>query len=316
MPRPQILRFAGAFTALCVGVACVTLGARRPTASPPSVEDDLGCLAAGHLRLMTLNLAHGRGLSFHQLLLSNDAFAPNIAAIGELLRRVCPDVVALQEADGPSIWSGNFDHVATLAQLGGLGAFFRGTHARVDLLGADIDYGTALLVRGHIDNPTSLAFKTSDRDTKGLVRATVSTSSQPRTPIDVVSVHLHPSDQATRQRHIDMLVAMVAAHEHPLVVMGDFNCGWNGPDGCAAELAARLQLQAFAPTDALATFPSDAPTQRLDWILLPPALELVDYRVLSTLVSDHRGVVADVRWKTTHMSHVAPPCVDDCRPRL
>ena len=29
---------------------------------------------------------------------------------------LAPDVVALQEADGPSGWSGNFDHVATLAR--------------------------------------------------------------------------------------------------------------------------------------------------------------------------------------------------------
>ena len=65
------------------------------------------------LRVMTLNMAHGRGDSFHQLLQTTDTTMGNLDAIALMLNREQPDVIALQEADGPSFWSGNFNHIPT-----------------------------------------------------------------------------------------------------------------------------------------------------------------------------------------------------------
>ena len=71
------------------------------------------------LVVMTLNAAHGRADGIHQALLEKQSVEENLDKIGRVLKERSPDVVTLQEADGPSIWSGQFDHVAYLAKAGG-----------------------------------------------------------------------------------------------------------------------------------------------------------------------------------------------------
>ncbi len=63
------------------------------------------------LKLLTLNLAHGRKDSFNQLLVPNGTIVENLDDIAELLKKVGADVVALQEADGPSAWSLSLIHI-------------------------------------------------------------------------------------------------------------------------------------------------------------------------------------------------------------
>ena len=69
----------------------------------------------GTLSVMTVNLAHGRGNGFHQLFQDGDRARENLDAVGVLIDRERPQIVALQEADAPSGWSGAFDHVGYLA---------------------------------------------------------------------------------------------------------------------------------------------------------------------------------------------------------
>ena len=59
------------------------------------------------IRLMSLNIAHARSKARHQSLLSEPAIRRNLALIADLIGRESPHVVALQEADGPSSWSGS-----------------------------------------------------------------------------------------------------------------------------------------------------------------------------------------------------------------
>jgi hypothetical protein len=60
--------------------------------------------SGGTLRLLTLNVAHGRKLATHQALLSPATVRKNLEEIASVLRESRADVVALQEADGPSAW--------------------------------------------------------------------------------------------------------------------------------------------------------------------------------------------------------------------
>jgi hypothetical protein len=71
------------------------------------------------LKVMTLNLAHGRKDGLNQLLKSAGAIHSNFEEIAVFLENAGADVVALQEADAPSFWSGSFDHVELLAGLAG-----------------------------------------------------------------------------------------------------------------------------------------------------------------------------------------------------
>ena len=109
------------------------------------------------LRVMTLNVAHGRGTGRHQLLTTKSKHQANLDAVAAVLARERPDVVALQEADGPSVWSGSFSHVDYLAGKARFACSVRGAHMEA----LKLSYGTALLSLLPLKHPLSVAFAPS-----------------------------------------------------------------------------------------------------------------------------------------------------------
>ncbi|QQR75252.1 MAG: hypothetical protein IPJ17_06655 [Holophagales bacterium] len=100
-------------------------------------------LALAGLLLTSLNVAHARRVAFDQPLLGRATFERNLDSIARLPCATKADIVALREADGPSRWSGGFDHVARLAEDAGYPWHARASHAT----SWRFDGGTALLAR-------------------------------------------------------------------------------------------------------------------------------------------------------------------------
>jgi endonuclease/exonuclease/phosphatase family metal-dependent hydrolase len=245
------------------------------------------------LRVMTLNIAHGRSDGRHQALQGRGAIVSHLDRIAAVLRRERPEMVALQEADGPSSWSGRFDHVTYLAEHAPFCRSLRGEHVH----GAGLHYGTALLSTREVHDPLSVTFAPSPPTfPKGFVVGAVRWPTGRET--DIVSFHLDFSRDSVRRRQVADMVATLSARSRPMIVMGDANCGWADTDSPLRALVAGLDLHAFDPEDeAAVTFPTLR--RRLDWILLSRELEFIDYRVVPDVVSDHFGVVAEVRWRST-----------------
>lgn len=243
-------------------------------------------LAGGDsLKVLSLNLAHGRGESFNQLLLGSQTLRDNLVRSAALLKREQPDVVAVQEADGPSRWSGSFDHVAELAAVADYPFSFRGSHARSWLF----DYGTAILSRWPFQQTLSHAFAPSPPTAgKGFVLAQMNWPDSQQ-PVDVLSLHLDFSRDSVRQAQIDELLRVLAQRSNPLIVAGDFNTGWEAADSPLRRLASAAQLRAWQPQASDLGSYGD---HRLDWILISEELRFDDYRVLRDTVSDHRAVIA------------------------
>ena len=234
------------------------------TASVPERPDNA-------LRLLTLNLAHGRGP--RQTHVRRHRLESNLERVARTLRQLEPDVVALQEADGPSSWSGNFDHVATLAELSGLNDHFRGDH---NPFGNSerfyLNTGTALITRHELQEPISHRFGENWRDTKGLVLATIDVPQWRGHSLDVVSVHLDFLTPAVRRRQIEQMAEVLIDRDNPLVLLGDLNCCWASEPRSMELLTEKLELVAFQPDAHSPTYPriqTDAAT-RLDSDLEPP----------------------------------------------
>jgi endonuclease/exonuclease/phosphatase family metal-dependent hydrolase len=257
------------------------LSAAEPTTAVP--QNTL----AVELAVITLNVAHGRADGVHQALLKKQTVVENLDRIGELLKDRSPDVVALQEADGPSIWSGRFDHVAYLAKAGGYENAYRGEHVS----GLKLSYGTALLSRYPLENPASITFAPSPPTfTKGFVVAEISVPGSG--PITVVAVHLDFARESVREEQVERLIEELAERPRPMIVMGDFNCDWDD-EPTLATLAEKLDLRAFEHDGTTATFPKLG--KRLDWILVSDHVEFIDYQVGETGLSDHQPVIAKLR---------------------
>lgn len=245
--------------------------------------------SANSLRVMTLNMAHSRNTSFNQVFLDEDEIYANLDAIAAVLLREGPAVVALQEADGASLWSGDFNHVAYLGRQSLYPWLVRGEHVR----GFGLSYGTALLSKLPVSDPLAITFApTPPTPAKGFVRFTVPWPGSDRS-IDVASVHLDFLRASVRAEQIACMVQELKNSPNPLVVMGDFNCQWTDREESLRTLARELDLRPCEPEDRnRVTFP--VLKKRLDWILISPELDFAAYRTLSDTLSDHRGVVADL----------------------
>lgn len=242
------------------------------------------------LRVMTLNTAHGRKEGSHQLLNSFETVRSNLDDVASLMKRTAPDIVGLQETDGPSAWSGMFDHVKYLAREGNFPSAVLGEHVKGKLN----VYGTALLSKLSLQDPFSIRFSPAPPTfSKGAVISTVRIPGAPEKAIDVVSLHLDFARKSVRMRQAEELVEGLLHRGNPLIVMGDFNCEWTTGEPALPFLARHLDLKAFRP-EATTLFTHPTSQRRLDWILISQDLEFLSYRTIREPLSDHLAVMADV----------------------
>lgn len=284
--------------ALCLAtLAIIACGCVSPNLAPqPSTfapvdhaRPSSGMADDPTLRMLSINLAHGRGDGVHQVFQDEEDARRNLDAVETLIRRESPDVIGLQEADAPSRWSGNFHHVEYIAAAAEFEWGMHTAHAR----GLGLSYGTAVISRLPIEEHSAHTFLPAPASLpKGFSLAIVRWPDRDM-EIDVVSVHMEPLREAIRQRQAAELVAALADRNRPLVLMGDFNTEWDHKDGVLRELVENLNLTAYAPLDAgIVTFPKL--DRRLDWILVSSEFRFVGFDVLDDPVSDHRAIVAEL----------------------
>ena len=248
------------------------------------------------LRVLTLNVAHGRKDGKNQMLLSGETIRSNLVELGQLLDKAEADVVALQEADAESAWSGRFNHVEFLSENSTYDCSFLGVHASNRVY----DFGTALLSRYPFQGSFAHSFKPSKpTTTKGFSVAALdwnpSGTLQDPLTVKFVSVHLDFSRRSVRRSQIDEMVRLFSAIEGPMVVMGDFNTDWQTEDSSLKYLADLLNLSVFDPhAEGLSTYGKKG--ARLDWILISEELSFSNYAVFPDVVSDHYAVAAELTW--------------------
>jgi len=244
----------------------------------------------GVLRVLTLNLAHGRARAWTQSRARKAGwYRNNLDVVARVLEREAPDVVALQEAELGSRWAGMFDHVAYLAERAKLRVIAATPHV---VARGRFRYGTALLGIGDALETGGDDFRTQGRWDKGYTWARLRIGT---VELTVVSLHLDFMSAAVRDAQAQELAARLADAQRPFVVLGDFNATWHSPDSPVQTVARHLGLAAFEP-DRRRPHTFSFGRRRLDWILASPDLELVEYRVLvDDRLSDHRAVIADLR---------------------
>ena len=125
--------------------------------------------------------------------------------------------------------------------------------------------------------------------------------------LQVAAVHLSHRSESVRAKSVDHLLSIVS--EDSGVIVGDFNSTPTGfPQSSSdPELGNAIDridgsglLQRFpksAPDASELTFSSDKPRSVIDWIMISQSLEFVGNQVSTSTLSDHRPVVADIRWK-------------------
>jgi len=249
-------------------------------------------LTGSTLRVATLNLAHGRKLAFNQALVSAGTIRQNLDDIAALLGDWGAEVVALQEADAPSKWSGGFDHVEYVADAAGFPCFVHGHHVKA-VFGT---YGTALLSSARFLHTQAHTFAPTPPTTnKGFVTGVVAWNpdGQLDEPVEVtiVSTHLDFLSSDARESQVAEIAQILAAVTGPLVILGDFNARWDSQRSAVRLLADQLDLEAYDPANnGIVTYRESG--SRLDWVLVANGISFESFEVLPDAVSDHHMVVA------------------------
>jgi endonuclease/exonuclease/phosphatase family metal-dependent hydrolase len=258
------------------------------------VSDGAAVIDTNFVRVVTLNVAHGRKDGKNQMLLKDETIRSNLVELAALLDRAKADVIALQEADAESAWSGKFNHVDFLAENSAYDCSYHGIHASNRMY----DFGTALLSRHPFQGSFAHSFKPSrPTTTKGFSVAALGWNPGGSLPqpllLKFVSVHLDFSRRSVRRSQIDEMVAVLSGIDGPMVLMGDFNTDWQTEDSSLKYLADQMELSVFEPhADGLSTYGDKG--ARLDWILISPELEFSNYAVFPDVVSDHHAVTAEI----------------------
>jgi len=250
-------------------------------------------------RLMTYNVAHGRGLSLYQGFVSHAALRRNLERLAVFLRESEADVVALQEIDGDSHWNGHLDMPAFLGEHAGYPVAWLGVNTRREGR-KPLNYGNALLSRLPVVYRENIPFGRATLGEKGFLYAEVRLD---RLIVPVVNLHLCYRSPTRRRAQIAALAQYLAARETapgttPPVVCGDFNTQAARPDDAVRELLEALRAvrgdYRVHPVD-VPTFHSIRPTRRLDFVFLPQSFRLLHCEVPKLRLSDHLPVLVDFR---------------------
>lgn len=248
-------------------------------------------------RLVTLNAAHGRGLSFYQGFVSRSGLLRNLDGIARFLREAEADLVALQEVDGDSHWNRRLDMPGLLAQKAGYPTSILGVNTRRGGL-LHLNYGNALLSRLPVKRWENRPFGNASLGEKGFLYAEVGAG---RLTVPLVILHLCYKSPVRRRAQVARLMEFLESREKrermsAPVICGDFNAPASGEEDAVRELRESLRPgfgdYRIHPVDS-PTFHALRPGRRLDFVFLPAAFRLLSCEVPRVLLSDHLPVVVD-----------------------
>jgi endonuclease/exonuclease/phosphatase family metal-dependent hydrolase len=281
------------------GLLLTAPGHAAPTATPDPFnceeQNQSTVITTPSLSVLTLNLAHGRKDAFNQMFQRASTTRRNLEEIADFLGNSGADVIALQEADSASRWSGKFNHVEFISGKSPYPCRIHAHHATKYMY----DFGTALLSRVPYTDSLLHTFTPSPPTTsKGFVMGQVrwNPNGQLSEPIkvSVISVHLDFSRQSVRESQTAEMRAMLPNISKPVIILGDFNTDWSTDDSALKAIVGNENLKVYQPeASGLGTYKSGK--HRLDWILISNDLEFISYEVPQVVLSDHLPVQATVR---------------------
>lgn len=258
------------------------------------------------IRILTLNIAHGRGLSTYQGFHSARGIERSLQRVGHLLRKVDADIVALQEVDEDSHWNRGIHLLDALQAEAKFPHAYLGVHNRRSGK-LPLAYGNGILTRFPIHQAEHEAFGRASLGEKGFVCAELET---PQGILPVVNLHLDFRSRLRRIEQVERLIGFLDAkkyneagtpHLSP-IVCGDFNSRVGRRSDAVRHLFAYLSqdcaYRLYPEGRKRRTFPSIFPLQGLDFIFVPPTFSVASSAVLRSYVSDHRPVVVDLEFSS------------------
>lgn len=241
--------------------------------------------SASTIRLMTFNIAHGRGADGRV----------DIKRIADVIKNSGADIVALQEVDRWTERTGKLDLIVELSERTGLTYAF-GKTSNYD----GGEFGNAFLVRFPIVQEENVLYKNSTNEQRGLLILVLDVRAG---EIVVMNTHLdHQTEDSARLSAVHELIAKAKTYSpKAIIACGDFH------DAPQSRTIQTLKTEfedcwEMLETGNGFTYPSSSPTRRRDYIFVGKRQEELTWmprpiraRVLSTDASDHLPLVVEFK---------------------
>ena len=230
------------------------------------------------LRVITFNIHHGA-----------DAMGfPRLRAVAALIRRIDPEIIALQEVDRRwglrSLWR---DQAVWLAKALNMHYVFAATLDRRPRVPGSGEYGLAVLSRLPVLAADFLLLP-GELEQRGVLLVWIQKEGE---VFPVACTHLGLSSE-DRRRQVASLLRWLPAHPGVLL-LGDFNMEATAP--ALQEVAKNLlDLQAACGQGHEGTYSHHGRPVRIDYLFAGPAWRPLVCRPVPSRASDHRPVVADL----------------------
>ncbi|MFE5392998.1 endonuclease/exonuclease/phosphatase family protein [Streptomyces sp. NPDC056568] len=276
--------FRRTLTILAAVAGLAAAGSASPTAAAAVSADRPG---ARLLEVMTFNIHHAQG--------TDDVL--DLQRVANVIRKSGADVVGLQEVDNHysarSEWA---DQPAELAALLGYHVVFGANidNAPPTAGGHRVQYGTAILSRYPITaSDNTWLYKSPGQEQRGLLHATLDVRGK---KVEVYNTHLAASSQTDRLQQTAQVVDLIGKKK-PGVLVGDFNALPDAPESAPLRKAyTDAWDQSLHGRGDGATYPAEAPTERIDVIYTTRGVAPLFTRVLKDdpAASDHLPLISKV----------------------
>jgi len=203
-----------------------------------------------------------------------------------LIRKVSPDILALQESDSARISLNNNDYVRYFAEKMGYYSYYGPT----TITGT---YGTAILSKYPLLN-TRTVFTYSDTDEIAIAEAEIEIHGR-----RITIYNVHPDGSATAKL-IFAKTLLERSQDKPYVIaLGDYNLR---PDEEGYQLIDRVYIEAWSnvyPTEVSADGVASPGKNRIDHIFVSPSLSVRNpiYVLPPESATDHPVHWAEVSWE-------------------
>lgn len=239
---------------------------------------------ADRLRIATYNIRHGRGID-------DQVDLERIAAV---IREHDIDLIFLQEVDDNWARSGHVNQVQLLSEMTGLKYTFFAPALKIPLgISGARHYGNAVLSRYPIVEAQSFLLpRRTLNEPRNLLRVVW----MPKPDVRMTLWGTHLSVDPAERSHQIALIRNLARAEGFAFLLGDFNSSLDADDVQTIVQSGWIDLWSYLNGEAGATFPSDRPVTRIDYIWATAESVGAVRQIFAppTLASDHLPLIMEI----------------------
>lgn len=254
------------------------------------------------LSIGTYNIAHGRGAKLGARNWQGGDKRQRLQRlenIGKLLSKNDLDIVVLNEVDFSATWSHNINQAEVIARAGSYP--YIATQRNIDIYTpvAQLRFGNAILSRYPIDTANLKRFVPRSRLESLFVgnhdSLLAKISLNKKRQIKLWAIHLEFRDEDTRIKAVETMLKEQNESSDGIILVGDFNSepALNRGKQTAISRLINTSYYKYFPLEKSSetpTFPTEGPTETIDWIFIPKKYQIFSGKILKANFSDHLPV--------------------------